>query len=349
MIAVTGLTMRYGDALAVDDLTFEVRPGLVTGCLGPNGAGKSTTMRVILGLETPDGGTALVGGRPYVSFRRPLREVGALLDAGAVHGGRTAAMHLRCLARSNRIGRERVGEVLEQVGLAEVADRRIAGFSLGMRQRLGIAAALLGDPGVLMFDEPINGLDLKVAAAADVISPGAAPDFPNWQRFARSVDRAAAGDASGFADLVEQVTKSLKVPSFRGQNVTHCTDGLVYAGYEEFQRLKELGERLSPNFAGNELWHRLGCVGWPSPIINPPAPMPADRLPPILGAGTWTDHADVATAAAGVPGSATIRYEGPGHALYLSGNQCTISHANRYLTYLRLPPAGTTCAPPPSS
>ncbi|TDD11123.1 ATP-binding cassette domain-containing protein [Nonomuraea diastatica] len=142
-------------------MTFEVRPGLVTGFLGPNGAGKSTTMRVVLGLETPDGGTALVGGRPYVSFRRPMREVGALLDAGAVHGGRTAAMHLRCLARSNRIGRERVGEVLEQVGLAEVADRRIAGFSLGMRQRLGIAAALLGDPGVLMFDEPVNGLDFE--------------------------------------------------------------------------------------------------------------------------------------------------------------------------------------------
>ncbi|SFJ18574.1 ABC-2 type transport system ATP-binding protein [Streptosporangium canum] len=159
MIEVTGLTMRYGDALAVDDLTFAVRPGLVTGFLGPNGAGKSTTMRVILGLETPGTGTALVGGRPYGSLKEPMREVGALLDAGAVHGGRSAAAHLWCLARSNGIGRGRVGEVLEQVGLAEVADRRIAGFSLGMRQRLGIAAALLGDPDVLMFDEPVNGLD----------------------------------------------------------------------------------------------------------------------------------------------------------------------------------------------
>ncbi|MFD1931002.1 ABC transporter ATP-binding protein [Nonomuraea mangrovi] len=159
MIEVTGLTMRYGDALAVDDLTFVVKPGLVTGFLGPNGAGKSTTMRVILGLQAADAGTALVGGRPYGSMREPMREVGALLDAGAVHGGRSAAAHLWCLARSNGIGRARVGHVLDQVGLAEVASRRIAGFSLGMRQRLGIAAALLGDPGVLMFDEPVNGLD----------------------------------------------------------------------------------------------------------------------------------------------------------------------------------------------
>ncbi|WP_246083742.1 alpha/beta hydrolase [Nonomuraea diastatica] len=191
-----------------------------------------------------------------------------------------------------------------------------------------------------------SGLDLKVAAAPDVITPGAAPVFSNWQRFARAIDRAAAGDASGFADYVEQITKSLKVPSFRGQNGTQCADGRMFADYEEFQRLKALGERLSPNFAGNELWHSLGCAGWPTPVGNPPAPMPAGRLPPILGAGTWTDHADAATAAARVPGSATIRYEGPGHALYLSGNQCVIAHANRYFTYLRLPLAGTTCEPP---
>ncbi|MFD1543682.1 ABC transporter ATP-binding protein [Nonomuraea guangzhouensis] len=159
MIEISGLTMRYGDALAVDNLTFVVKPGLVTGFLGVNGAGKSTTMRMILGLEAPDSGTSLVAGQPYGALRKPMREVGALLDAGAVHGGRSAAAHLWCLARSNGIGRGRVGEVLEQVGLAEVAGRRIAGFSLGMRQRLGIAAALLGDPGVLMFDEPVNGLD----------------------------------------------------------------------------------------------------------------------------------------------------------------------------------------------
>jgi len=159
MIEVTGLVVAYGRRVAVDDLTFTVKPGVVTGFLGPNGAGKSSTMRAILGLEDPRRGTALVDGRPYGALRRPMRRVGALLDAGAVHGGRTAAAHLWCLARSNGIPRRRVGEVLEEVGLAEVAGRRIAGFSLGMRQRLGIAAALLGDPGVLLFDEPINGLD----------------------------------------------------------------------------------------------------------------------------------------------------------------------------------------------
>ncbi|WP_283135154.1 ABC transporter ATP-binding protein [Rhizohabitans arisaemae] len=159
MIEVTGLTMRYRDKLAVDDLTFSVKPGIVTGFLGPNGAGKSTTMRMILGLEVPDRGTALIGGTPYTSVKTPMRMVGALLDAGDVHGGRTAAAHLWSLARSNGLARARVAEVLETVGLTEAADRRIGGFSLGMRQRLGIAAALLGDPGVLMFDEPINGLD----------------------------------------------------------------------------------------------------------------------------------------------------------------------------------------------
>ncbi|MFF5212586.1 ABC transporter ATP-binding protein [Streptosporangium sp. NPDC000396] len=159
MIEVSGLTMRYGGTLAVDELSFAVKPGLVTGFLGPNGAGKSTTMRAILGLEVPDSGEALVDGRPYASLRRPMHAMGALLDAGAVHGGRTAQAHLHCLARSNGIGRRRVAASLEQVGLTEVAGKRIGGFSLGMKQRLGIAAALLGDPGVLMFDEPLNGLD----------------------------------------------------------------------------------------------------------------------------------------------------------------------------------------------
>ncbi|GAA4620657.1 ABC transporter ATP-binding protein [Saccharopolyspora hordei] len=159
MIRAAGLTKRYGGTTAVDDVSFTAGPGVVTGFLGPNGAGKSTTLRMLLGLEEPDAGVALVGGRPYRALGAPLREVGALLDAGDVHGGRRARDHLRVLARSNGIPARRVGEVLAEVGLAEVADRRIAGFSLGMRQRLGIAAALLGDPGVLVFDEPINGLD----------------------------------------------------------------------------------------------------------------------------------------------------------------------------------------------
>ncbi|MGY1698989.1 ABC transporter ATP-binding protein [Geodermatophilus sp. SYSU D00766] len=160
MITVRGLTKRYGRVLAVDDLSFDVEPGKVTGFLGPNGAGKSTTMRAVLGLDRPTAGTALVGGRPYATLGEPLREVGALLDPGAVHPGRTGRAHLRVAARSNGIPLRRVDEVVEQAGLGAAARRRIGGYSLGMRQRLGIAAALLGDPGVLLFDEPVNGLDL---------------------------------------------------------------------------------------------------------------------------------------------------------------------------------------------
>ena len=159
MIEVRGLTKRFGDTIAVDDLSFDVRPGVVTGFLGPNGAGKSTTMRVILGLDRPTRGKALVNGRSYVHTRHPMHEVGALLDAKDVHGGRSARAHLLALARSNGIPARRVDEVLELVGLGSVGRRRIKGFSLGMSQRLGIAATMLGDPQVLMFDEPVNGLD----------------------------------------------------------------------------------------------------------------------------------------------------------------------------------------------
>ncbi|XRQ16136.1 ATP-binding cassette domain-containing protein [Actinomadura welshii] len=159
MIEVRELTKRYGAATAVDGLSFTVRPGAVTGFLGPNGAGKSTTMRVLLGLDAATSGAALVNGGRYGALRRPMHAVGALLDAGAVHGGRRAFDHLGWLARSNGIADRRVTQVLEQVGLAGVARKRVGGFSLGMRQRLGIAAALLGDPGVLVFDEPVNGLD----------------------------------------------------------------------------------------------------------------------------------------------------------------------------------------------
>ncbi|MGX1506859.1 UNVERIFIED_CONTAM: ABC-2 type transport system ATP-binding protein [Streptomyces graminofaciens] len=159
MIEVNELTKRYGGTTAVRNLTFTVRPGRVTGFLGPNGSGKSTTLRMVLGLHAPTSGTATVDGRPFRSRPRGLRHVGALLDAGHVHGGRSAAAHLAALARSNRIPRSRVDQVLEQVGLAGAARRRIGGYSLGMRQRLGIAVALLGDPPVLLFDEPLNGLD----------------------------------------------------------------------------------------------------------------------------------------------------------------------------------------------
>jgi len=159
MIEAHGLTKHYGATLAVDNLSFIVPPGQISGFLGPNGAGKSTTMRMILGLSAPSSGSVTVNGRPYTSYRRPLFEVGALLDAKAMHGGRTAYNHLMGLAVSNGIRRSRVKHVLGQVGLTSVARKRAGGFSLGMAQRLGIAAALLGDPRVLIFDEPVNGLD----------------------------------------------------------------------------------------------------------------------------------------------------------------------------------------------
>jgi ABC-2 type transport system ATP-binding protein len=159
MIEARGLTKRYGDTTAVDGLSFSVEPGRITGFLGPNGAGKTTTMRMILGLDRPSAGTVTVNGKPFGQLAYPMREVGALLDAKAVHGGRTAYNHLLCLADTNNLPRRRVGEVLELVGLTEVARKRSGGFSLGMGQRLGIAGALLGDPAILMFDEPVNGLD----------------------------------------------------------------------------------------------------------------------------------------------------------------------------------------------
>jgi len=159
MIEARGLTKRYGSATAVDDLSFTVPPGQVTGFLGPNGAGKSTTMRLILGLDAPDAGSVTVGGRPYSAIRRPLFTAGALLEARSFHPGRTARDHLQCLAASNGIGLARVDQVLELTGLSGAARRRAGGYSLGMAQRLGIAAALLGDPPVLILDEPVNGLD----------------------------------------------------------------------------------------------------------------------------------------------------------------------------------------------
>jgi ABC-2 type transport system ATP-binding protein len=161
VIEICDLTKRYGKTTAVNGLTCTVRPGHVTGFLGPNGAGKTTTLRLILGLNKPTSGTASVGGRPFRSRPRGLRHVGALLDAGDVHGGRSAKAHLSALAASNQIPRRRVGQLLQEVGLDSVARRRVGGFSLGMRQRLGIATALLGDPPVLLFDEPFNGLDAE--------------------------------------------------------------------------------------------------------------------------------------------------------------------------------------------
>jgi ABC-2 type transport system ATP-binding protein len=159
MIEIEGLTKRYGEKVAVNNLTFTVRPGMVTGFLGPNGAGKSTTMRMMLGLDRPTAGDVRIDGKHYDQLKDPLTYIGALLDAKAMHGGRSAYNHLLCLAQSNGIPKQRVHEVLDTVGLTSVARKKAKGFSLGMGQRLGIAGALLGDPRILMFDEPVNGLD----------------------------------------------------------------------------------------------------------------------------------------------------------------------------------------------
>ncbi len=160
MIEARGLTKRYGDKVAVDDLTFSVAPGVVTGFLGPNGAGKSTTMRMMLGLDAPTAGTVTVNGRRFADAPAPLHEVGALLEARAVHTGRSARNHLLVMAATSGISRRRVEDVIDMVGLRDVADKRVGAFSLGMGQRLGIASALLGDPDTLILDEPVNGLDL---------------------------------------------------------------------------------------------------------------------------------------------------------------------------------------------
>jgi ABC-2 type transport system ATP-binding protein len=159
MIDIAHLTKRHGSKLAVDDISFTVVPGRVTGFLGPNGAGKSSTLRVLLGLDSADAGTALIGGKPYRKLRNPLRTVGALIDGSGAHRSRTARAHLSWVARSNGIPKSRVGEVLEAVGLSEAATKRVGKYSLGMGQRLGLATALLGEPDVLVLDEPVNGLD----------------------------------------------------------------------------------------------------------------------------------------------------------------------------------------------
>ncbi|MEU8527532.1 ATP-binding cassette domain-containing protein [Streptomyces sp. NPDC048629] len=194
MISLRGLTKRYGDTRAVDDLTFDIQAGRVTGFLGPNGAGKSTTMRMILGLDHPTRGRALIAGRPYADLRRPLRAVGAMLDARAVHPARSGRAHLVAQARANGIRVRRVDEVLEAVGLAKAARRPAGTYSLGMSGRLGVAGALLGDPPVLILDEPVNGLD---------------PDGVQWIR--RLVRDQAAEGRTVF--LSSHLTSEMQVPS----------------------------------------------------------------------------------------------------------------------------------------
>jgi ABC-2 type transport system ATP-binding protein len=222
VIEVHDLTKRYGSTTAVDSLTFTTKPGLVTGFLGPNGAGKSTTMRLVLGLDRLDGGHALVGGRPYRSHPRPMRQLGALLEAGSVHPGRTAYHHLLWLAQTHRIGKARIADVLDQVGLTDVARKRVAAFSLGMRQRLGVACALLGDPGVVVLDEPMNGLD------------------PEGMVWIRGLLRSLAGEgrtvlvSSHLMSEMERIADHLIVIG-RGRLVADTTPDTLRAGHQSLE------------------------------------------------------------------------------------------------------------------
>ncbi|MEU9852115.1 ATP-binding cassette domain-containing protein [Streptomyces sp. NPDC047974] len=235
MIEARELTKRYGATTAVDGLTFTVRPGRVTGFLGPNGAGKSTTLRMVLGLHAPTSGEVTVGGLRFADRPRGLRHVGALLDASDVHGGRTARAHLAALARSNRIPLARVDAVLAEVGLAGAARRRTGGFSLGMRQRLGIAGALLGDPPVLLFDEPLNGLD------------------PEGVRWVRGLFRRLAAEG-----------RTVFVSSHLMSEMEHTADDLVVVG-----RGRLIAEESLAEFAARGARPSV-AVGTPSPGVLTP-------------------------------------------------------------------------------
>ncbi|SEG62883.1 TAP-like protein [Nonomuraea solani] len=193
-----------------------------------------------------------------------------------------------------------------------------------------------------------SGFDLKFAAFPSFRQPGAEPEYPRWTEVAEAIKRAAGGDASRFADYVRQTTKSPKATAGVGINMTHCADGHGYSSYEEYRKKRREGERLLPNLAGSEVWHPLACAGWPTPVKNEPAPLPAQGLPPYLGVGSWTDSDRAAEIVGRVPGSAAIQYQWHGHGLYNAGVSCIISHVNRYLTSLRLPAPGSVCRGPES-
>ncbi|MEV0404940.1 ATP-binding cassette domain-containing protein [Actinoallomurus sp. NPDC050550] len=240
-IVVAGLRKRYGATLALDGMSFTVRPGVVTGFVGPNGAGKSTTMRVILGLDAVDEGTALIGGRPYRSLRRPLNHVGSLLDAAALHPGRSARDHLLWLAHSQGLAARRVDQVIEQVGLTSAARRKAGGYSLGMRQRLGIAAALLGDPPIIMLDEPFNGMDpdgiiwmrgflrsLAAQGRAVLVSSHLMSEVQDTADHLVVVGRGKAIADAGVADLI--AAASANRVALRTTAGTHAMRVLAHAG-----------------------------------------------------------------------------------------------------------------------
>jgi ABC-2 type transport system ATP-binding protein len=240
-IVVAGLRKRYRATLALDSMSFTVRPGVVTGFVGPNGAGKSTTMRVILGLDAVDEGTALIEGRPYRSLRHPLNHVGSLLDAAALHPSRSARNHLLWLARSQGLGARRVDQVIEQVGLTSAARRKAGGYSLGMRQRLGIAAALLGDPPIVMLDEPFNGMDpdgiiwmrgflrsLAAAGRAVLVSSHLMSEVQDTADHLVVVGRGRAIADAGVADLIAAASGGRVV--LRTTAGTHAMRVLAHAG-----------------------------------------------------------------------------------------------------------------------
>ncbi len=336
VIEVSGLTKRFGAKVAVDDLTFTVRPGMVTGFLGPNGAGKSTTMRMMLGLDNPTAGSVRIDGRPYAHLREPLREVGALLDAKAVHGGRSAYHHLLCLAQANRIPRGRVFEVLETVGLASVARKRPKGFSLGMGQRLGIAAALLGDPRILMFDEPVNGLDPEGIRWIRTMMKGLAAEGRTvfvsshlMSEMALTAEHLVViGQGRLLADtsmarFIAENSKSfvrVRTPepermrdalAGTGLEVRVAADGAFEVDGAQAADLGELAARhqlvlheLSPQYASlEEAFMRLtaSSVEYHAREAGPP-PVPADGQPPdAFGAATAAGPSPVADAGAAPP------------------------------------------------
>ncbi|MGW3344448.1 alpha/beta hydrolase [Nonomuraea rubra] len=297
-------------------------------------------IRTALGEERLSFVATSYGGVPGVAYARlfPDRVRAMYLD-GAVNQLRDATAEARTRYRTYEAQFARFLKWCDSAG-------DVCGNDLGARWRKLIAAAdreplpIKGDPATY------SGFDLQVAAMPHLVSPG--PGNARWKELAQAVKQAEGGDATGFAKYVQAGIGTPKPPSFIGMNATQCADGLRYRDYRDYRAVRALGEQVSPNLHGMGLWHRLGCSGWPTPVTNPPRPLPSG-LPPFLGAGTWTDHADTADLVRRVPGSAMVAFDGHGHGLYLTGDACTIGHANAYLTDLRLPAPGTTCRPATTS
>ncbi|WP_246147626.1 alpha/beta fold hydrolase [Nonomuraea turkmeniaca] len=294
-------------------------------------------VRAVIGEERLSFIATSYGGVPAVAYARlfPARVRAMYLD-GAVNQLRDAATEARVRYRTYET---QFGRFVAWCGSSGACGEDVEG-----RWRRLVDAADRAPIPVAGERVAYSGFDLQVAAMPHLVGPGPAPEYPRWRQLAQAIARAEEGDAGGFAAYVKAGVGSLKPPSFVGMNATMCADGLRFRDHREYRAVRALGEQVSPNLDGMGLWHRLGCTGWPAPVTNPAARLPAG-LPPFLGAGTWTDYDDTADLVRRVPGSATVRYDGHGHGLYLTGNGCVIAHANAYLTDLRLPPPGTTCRP----